>query len=395
MERENGQGILKTILTLLLIVYSFFVQIEGFLGSRFESAFQILQYVLVVVLLVSGSVLRGRIRFVGEKRNPVLPFVFLLGYLVLSLLWTNDYSQGSGYILSLGLRLLMIILAFQLTMEAREIRWIFLAMMLGTVVLAVMVMGSSVTSSMETRTSLIYNDTAFDTNNLSGYLAIGLALLLNYRFRNRALEVVRYIGAGLSIVAILMTSSRGGAIAMVGAILATGFVQRNFRNTVKYLLIVIAGGALLLFLMRQMGVSYVENLIDRFLNDPNGSGQDRLIVWRYSLQLAKRWPIFGYGIGSSFPMLQKYYRSEIGTHNVYLTFLLDGGVVGLWIFLLCLFRSLRAKRSRYTSMAKIMIVAAMIVSFFLDTYNKKILWLPLFFFALTYSVQDQTEQEGT
>lgn len=385
----SRKGANTPFLSVLLIVYAFFSPIELFLGSRFESAFKILQYTLLVVLLFASPIKKGKLSITNERKSPVLPYIFLFILILLSVIWSRDSITGFSYIKSNGLRILLIILAYQICMEEEHIKNMLVAFMLGTVILSIMVTRSSVTSSMIIRTSLLYQGSAFDTNNLSGYLAIGFALMLNYKFKRRILNIIRYICCGVCIIAILMTASRGGVLAMIGAILFSGFLQGNFKSTVKYLMIILIGGTALVLIMRAAGVTYIKNVMDRFIYDSNGSGADRFTVWGYALQLAIKRPLLGYGIGSAFSVLQQYYSSNISTHNVYLTFLLDGGVVGLGLFISCLYRSLRNKRTLYSDMVKAMIVASMIVSLFLDTYNKKILWLPLFFFALTFSVQTE------
>lgn len=388
----RNRNIFGMILPFLLAVYALFSPIELFLGGRVELMFRLLQYFLVVVLFCAGPIPHGRIHLTNARVSPVLPYVMLLLYMSLSLFWTNNFSTGTDYLLSTGMRILMIIFAFQLSLSERALRMIFIALMIGTVILAVMLMGSSMRSAMAGRTTLSYNDAAFDTNNLSGYLVIGFALILNFRFRYKTLEVVRLVCAGICIVAILMTGSRGGTVAMLGTIVASGLIRKNIKSTFVYLLAIFLGGGLLVFLMQKAGVTYIENVITRFTTDSTGSG--RVTVWAQSIELARARPVVGYGIGGAFTALQQVYYSEVGTHNVYLTFLLDGGVIGLLIFLSCLIVSLFSKRSYYSAVAKMMIVASMIASMFLDTYNKKILWLPLLFFALTFSVRipEKTER---
>ncbi len=388
-----------TVLSVLLMAYAFFSPIETFLGTAFETVFRYMQYLLALVLLIEGSILKGRLSMTDERKSPVVPYLLLLVFSVVSILWSRDTAVGLNYLKSNVLRLLMIILAFQLNLSKDTIRKMLIAFMLGTVVLAFMVTQSSITASTAVRTSLLYRDEAFDTNNLSGYLVMGFAVLLNFRFDKKTWNVIRYICCGVCALAVLMTGSRGGIVAAIGAVLFTGLIQKNLKSTAKYLVTVVVGVVVLLFLMRWAGVRYVSNVIDRFLNDTNGSGGERLIVWGYSLRAALLRPLLGYGIGSSFIVLHQDYGSSIGTHNVFLTFLLDGGVVGLGLFLSCLYRSLRAKRNAYTDMAKVMIVASMLVSLFLDTYNKKILWLPLLFYALAFSIRpedpDEVDHEST
>lgn len=388
-----------TVLSVLLMAYAFFSPIETFLGTAFETVFRYMQYLLALVLLIEGSILKGRLSMTDEHKSPVVPYLLLLVFSVVSILWSRDTAAGLSYLKSNVLRLLMIILAFQLNLSKDTIRKMLIAFMLGTVVLAFMVTQSSITASTVVRTSLLYRDEAFDTNNLSGYLVMGFAVLLNFRFDKKTWNVIRYICCGVCALAVLMTGSRGGIVAAIGAVLFTGLIQKNLKSTVKYLVTVVVGVVVLLFLMRWAGVRYVSNVIDRFLNDTSGSGGERLIVWGYSLRAALSRPLLGYGIGSAFTVLHQDYGSNIGTHNVFLTFLLDGGVVGLGLFLSCLYRSLRAKRNAYTDMAKVMIVASMLVSLFMDTYNKKILWLPLLFYALAFSIRpedpDEVDHEST
>ena len=121
----------------------------------------------------------------------------------------------------------------------------------------------------------------------------------------------------------------------------------------------------------------------------------RATRWELAFDLVKESPVIGYGTGSEIPLLKQAYfenrlydsyLNELNAHNQYLSFLLKGGLMALFAYLLTLYWAFRrALRSRdLLFVAFLLLLAITGVSENLLDVNKGIFFYAFFlsFFAL-------------
>lgn len=179
------------------------------------------------------------------------------------------------------------------------------------------------------------------------------------------------VSAVLAVFGLLFTFCRGAYLAML--LIAALFLAMNIRKAPFLLLITLAVLVLIpssvysrLFSLAGSGeyvsgvVDKVEDetaegdtLLDSFLENadkpeedgkkPQKSMSERLQVWAASLDAILKRPIFGYGSGGMGikSLLQSYEVAPPHAHNLVLQLLLEGGVLGLALWLAIAFSSIR------------------------------------------------------
>ena len=226
------------------------------------------------------------------------------------------------------------------------------------------------------RVSVATASEALDPNNVSAYLVSAVAILQKYRFLNRFLERIKLFCTVIFIIATLMTASRGAAIALLIFVLYNAMSQSNLKSTIKNILVI----AIITIIVIQFSNYIFENnnpidfLIYRFTSDSSG-GSYRLLLWNNAIKAIGRRPIWGYGLGSS-PYIVSW--GTLGPHNTYLTIWLESGSIALGLLLAFYILFWKHKRQENFDMAVFgMLIITSVTSFFFDTYNKKIFWIPI------------------
>lgn len=206
-----------------------------------------------------------------------------------------------------------------------------------------------------------YPDSASGTlvnrNSFAGLMAIGLVLAaaaawarFNAPRRLPALEraLPWAVAAALFAAALVLTRSRGGALAAAAGLLALPFLVRRRA----------AAGALLgAVLVAALGAAAVatagpEPLLERFESlDRDSAGDDtRVRCWQAAIEGWKRQPVLGYGLGTFPETFRPFQPPSLPgqfqhAHNEYVNVLFEAGVVGLAVLLGCFALWLRSALS--------------------------------------------------
>jgi O-antigen ligase len=208
-------------------------------------------------------------------------------------------------------------------------------------------------------------------HHFAGYMELALALPLGLVFTGSIEKEKKFIylfAAGLMAVALVMTNSRGGIIALLAEILflvaTMGFRRkrhkhreteeeqpRRLRSAAMK-----AGLALALVVALFAGVVLLggEEALSRFVGSVNTDDPTtgRAHFWSVTIDIIKNHPLIGTGLGA-FSVVYTGYDSRNGmyrleqAHNDYLQVLSDGGIVGALIglfFIVSLFRMGFARR---------------------------------------------------
>ena len=131
----------------------------------------------------------------------------------------------------------------------------------------------------------------------------------------------------LVVPAGLLTASRGGFLAICGALVIIPLVFRRLPRLTKAVL----GIALLLAIVSLAG-SIPTARWERIATIPqelsSGTLGDRRLIWAAGLQLFRERPGAGVGLGAFSSAVNEYLGSSVVAHNAYLTVLVETGLVG-------------------------------------------------------------------
>lgn len=176
-----------------------------------------------------------------------------------------------------------------------------------------------------------------DPNYLSCIIGMGVVcssiLLLRNIGKSILLNSVRLFIIVLSLICQLLLASRGGLLAVSGSILILLFFS-DIKNKYKLLLSLVIA----LFIIWLYANNYFDLLIYRISNDADGSGRFQIWSKKISAFLNDGSPVhwlFGYGYDGAFKLAST--GDGYGFHNDFIAILCGYGLVGLFLFIYCIF----------------------------------------------------------
>jgi len=322
---------------------------------------------LVFRVLVSVSFFSWIALAVAEPRyriNTKDPFVivwglFLLGLLISNLLGDNFYHsfhsdviRMDGYLASLHIA--VYILALKGILKTQK-QWIVFFWML---FLSSWISGIHGITSIEDRVSGLLGNAAFFSTHMLFGTYIG-ALLLTHRkdFLPQWKQVqttLIFSGFLIFIWGIFESQTRGAILALLVSIIVGLFYYASTRKS-KILLIILSvllligsSTSVIAYQNREilLGKPLVQDIgiLERTLNTSNEdlSTKWRIGAWKIAWEGIKERPFLGWGQENFIPVFQKHYLVEIfydgapwndKSHNIYIDWLLFGGIIGLGFFL--------------------------------------------------------------
>jgi hypothetical protein len=168
-------------------------------------------------------------------------------------------------------------------------------------------------------------------------LMLGMILTVNVIKKPYRWLYVLLIGIGL-----ILTFTRGAIVGWVicVAILIANRILSNKRRTAIVAMLILLSFLVIVNPLNSLGnyfaggidgsYSNVVSRLEQFQNPSieDDSAKDRSSVAKYAWQLFGKKPFWGYGLSST----NKWTVADISTHNMYLYFMMDHGIIGLIIF---------------------------------------------------------------
>ncbi len=169
-----------------------------------------------------------------------------------------------------------------------------------------------------------------DPNYLGCVIGMGTiccGIKLTDRSLNKLIRLVLLAVIGISLIVLIQNASRGALVAVL-----LGFSVLFLSSPVKIFYKMLFLCLVIVFLVFLYNNSYFELLEYRMENDSTGSG--RTIIWERRLTEFFQAPfltvLFGYGHDAAMTLGTPY---RIGSHNDYVAFLVEYGLIGLASFL--------------------------------------------------------------
>jgi len=244
---------------------------------------------------------------------------------------------------------------------------------------------------------------------LAGYLGLTFFITLIVGRRSIRFEEYWYAAALIQLIAIILTATRGTILALfaMGGV-ALVFTALTGRGRLKKFAIgglataVLLAGGFFTFRenLQQIPFEPLQRIANIGVNDATTSS--RLYVWENTLSYALEKPFTGYGAEHVDYVFNKFYNPQDiveqwfdRSHNLYLDYFVQYGILGLLIFFLFitqLFRfafSLR-KEDLFTGNMLLLLCGAYALQsiFVFDTINTLVVLFPLFAFSFVSSNEE-------
>lgn len=179
-----------------------------------------------------------------------------------------------------------------------------------------------------------YAAEGFDPNDLSFYLntAIVMASYLGVRSSNFLTGLISWSFIPFASATVLLTASRSGALgmamALVFVLLALNKQERRWRALRLALLGL--GGYLLATLVPQYSFMRLFSISEEL---SSGTLNHRTVIWHAGLEVFADYPLLGTGAGTFRFAVRPYLGLDAAPHNVFLAVAVEGGVIGLLLWL--------------------------------------------------------------
>ena len=297
---------------------------------------------------------RGALVAIGENRKLLLRIIIFCGWLTLSITWADHPGPAGTEVGYWWLAAFAFLITLTALTTAREIRYVALAFVAGSVISVLIgVASGGLQASADT-----VNQTAIqgrftggggDPNvQAAGYVATMFLIMgLIPIYRSRAIRFSLIAAFALVTVGFLATQSRGGLLALVAATVVAMIVAPRYRRRILGLGAIV-GVAVAVLLATQPGA------LSRITNFGGGSS-GRGDLWRVALDVFHDHPLAGVGAGN-FEAVEAHFVLRPGAisriqylvdvphlvHNTYLQLLAETGVIGLALYLVVVIGCLRA-----------------------------------------------------
>lgn len=281
--------------------------------------------------------------------------LFLLGFLFLislSIFWSAD-PEETGHTIRLMVQSSWVAwIIWQLCRTPESLRSIRAAFLLGQCTLVALTVqaflnGSIVQSAKEAR----FAASGWNWNDMAVTLSLGIPIACEFALASKHIpsRVLGYGTLALSVIGVLLTSSRTGMFGAGVALLALPLLARRTKLSTKFL----ASLAILLTFLLSLQI-LPEQTFARLQTTgqevSSGNMNNRTATWQVGLLAFPSHMFLGVGAGA----FKAGTGSFFSPHNTYLQVLIENGMVGFVLYLLILaavlvaLRRLRGSEKVYT-----------------------------------------------
>ncbi|SCZ76080.1 O-antigen ligase family protein [Acidaminobacter hydrogenoformans] len=255
-----------------------------------------------------------------------------VAYTFISIFWSSNFESSLSTAIGLLQVLIISFVLTQIELHDDDIRTIEFAWILVSLICLLLFFGGAGQQyDYGGRTTILLRSGTADPNEFCAYFFMTLAILMVRLFnRPSKIKMICYITIILAIFyCILMTGSRGGLLSGV-AVVATSWIVSTSISLKKVILLVLLTAVLILAFQYLFLPNLPQPVLERFqlksMLEDRGSG--RTDIWMMALNdiFSGTMRVFlGYG-----PFGITFMRDTM--HNHFLQALMDGGILGLILF---------------------------------------------------------------
>lgn len=334
-----------TNLTAGLCVFAIFTFIDEVVPSGGVPLTKLLGVLLILSWLAAVTAGESRRRELFESNGLLALILLFVTWTALSMLWAADAGEAADAIGRYAPNALLFLVVYAAVRTRSQAMLVVGALLIGAVIAGAYGVASPLEADAGGRLSGSFGN----ANETGAVLAVGVALAGGLAFALRghpAPQLATMIGAPFCALALFLTVSRGGIVALAAILVAGVFVAGPRRGTVAS---AAALGALMAVVY--FGAFAGQQEREHLLQSDNGTG--RTDIWKVGWRMVEANPAVGVGAGN-FQSSSVHYLLEPGAieradfivdepkvaHNTYLGVLAELGVVGLALFLAILGASL-------------------------------------------------------
>jgi len=339
--KSKARSIARYLFCLILLALPFYV-VRFNIGPIPTTVLEVLIYLAFIAAIICGD-----LKEIKNKKAVSFGLLFVLAGLLAAFLDPNQI-RGLGlwkaYFFD-GYLIFLLVLSYK-NNNRDLIKNLLIFSGALTAVLAIMVF----LLGTKTADGRIYDLDRLSPNYLAMYLMpifVMSGVVLGQKIKARKGYLFSALSGLFIIVALILTQSRGSLVAVGGVILVAAYIFARRRKTLGVSLKSVFWIALILF-FASVFYLYRPDFTDHARKAT--SSNIRYYIWSTSLEMAKRKPFFGVGLGNYQDYFSDLTKNRVNypefispqaltAHNLYLHFYLVAGVLGLASFILLLVNS--------------------------------------------------------
>lgn len=279
----------------------------------------------------------GRVRRLGWFQVLALTFLLLV---TASIFWTADPVESPHIIRVYYQSMWVLWLVWEFGQSARRISQLRTAFVLGECVAVALTVQTFLNERIvEHAKEARFAAQGWDWNDLAIMLVLGVPLACSMAVKSERLWE-RWLGRSallLSILGILLTSSRTGLVGLAVALLTIPLLRPRFSGSAKLLGLPVAAAALYAIAVWLPAQTF-QRLGTTLDEATSGTMDYRLSIWKVGLLAFPEHWFVGLGAGAWIAGTGNFYSP----HNTYLQILVEEGIVGFTLYLLLLLFAGRA-----------------------------------------------------
>jgi len=369
----------RMIMSYLLAIYCILLPFEEVFVLSFGSVLRIFGLLVLAVAFVFMAANHFKMQ---------LKWLWLLGWLLfsaVSVVWASSYEWWQYFFAIYAGQIAFVFFVAHLPSSYVNLNIVKNGLIAGAALAALVLIVSPKQSSFTSdgRRTIMFLNAKMDPNILAIIIVIAIFCVLSmYQSGRRPIYTVGVLLVILLLITgVFLTGSRGAVIALVlSALLMASLILRNKRKkkTAFYVLLALAAAILLLYFVLP------DNLLDnRYsmanlfgLNEYDNKMHNRYTIWQNAIPLFAKKPIFGYGCGSFFSVIQSVYKKS-AAHNLIVLELIESGIIGsipLFVFL----TKTAVQAKKYCEVTDFcMWISVLVFSLTLDSIPFKYFWVAL------------------
>jgi O-antigen ligase len=331
-------AIALTSLTAGTCVFAVFTFVDEAVPSGGLPLTKLIGVLLIVSWLATIAAGENRGRKLFESNGLLFLFLLFVVWGALSTLWAADSGEAIGAVARFAPNTMLFLVVYAAVRTRVQAMWVVGALLTGALLSAAYGVAAPVEADAEGRLSGAFGN----ANDTATALAVGVALAggLAFALRGRPwLRLGATLGVPLCMLALFLTVSRGGIVALVAVLLAGVFVAGPRRRAVLGAVALGAVAAVVYF-----GAVANPQAREHLFKSDGGTG--RVDIWKVGWRMVEANPAAGVGAGN-FATSSVHYLLEPGAlarpdfivddpkvaHNTYLEVLAELGAIGLALFL--------------------------------------------------------------
>ncbi len=305
------------------------------MGSRLGSICRVMG-ILAMIAGMGAVLMRGSLRRMTAFHGTVAMFFLLV---VASFFWSVDDDATATAIRGFAQAMFVVWLVWEFAPELAQRRELMFSYIAGGYVTSYLTIDDYLNMRIITHNEVRISAEGWNPNELAVVLSIGVpfaALLI----RKPSSLFVRIVALGYLVIApaaVLLTASRGGAIAMTIAGISVALILGEGSARRKIVAVVLLG----IILAAAVTVA-PQNSWDRLTTigvELNSGGMnDRLPIWRTGLKVFSA-SVSNASVGVGADGFKEAAGIGFVSHNTYLSILVNNGMVGFAIFMSLLARA--------------------------------------------------------